>query len=89
MTPKREPRSFPKRPQTDIKIGMNFDAKTKRAGHGLNFRLWVVTAPQEAPQGARGGGPHGKGQDPRHQCGRLKTLNFIQIYKVYIIQHTK
>ena len=30
-TPKRDPRSTPKRPKTDIKIDINFDAKTKRA----------------------------------------------------------
>ena len=45
MTPKRDPRSTPKPPKTDIKIELNFDAKTKRAGHGLADRLWAGTAP--------------------------------------------
>ena len=31
MTPKRDPRSIPKRPKIDIQIAINFDAKTKRA----------------------------------------------------------
>ena len=65
MTPKRDPRSTPKRPQTDIKIDLNFDAKTKRVGHGSAGRLWGAP-PLEAPQGPWGGGPSDTGPPPRH-----------------------
>ena len=57
MTPKRDPRSTPKRPKTDIKIDLNFDAKTKRVGHGSTRRLWGGTPPQE--------GPRSPGKEPR------------------------
>ena len=55
MTPKRDPRSTPKRSQIDIKIDMNFDAKTKRPCQGLGFRHWVETPPP-------GGRPRGPGE---------------------------
>ena len=48
MTPKRDPRSTPKRFKTDIKIDLNFDAKTKRAGPGSGRRLWAGDPPQGA-----------------------------------------
>ena len=70
MTPKRDLRSTPKRPQIDIKIVIEFDAKTKRAVGGLAFRHWVESPPWEAPQEPWGGGPSGTGAAPRHPCAR-------------------
>ena len=70
MTPKRDPRSTPKRPQTDIKIEISFDAKTKRARQGSTRRLWGASPPLEAPQEPWGGGPSDTGPAPRHPCAR-------------------
>ena len=53
MTPKRDPRSSPKRPKTDIKIDLNLNAKTKRVGQGSARRLWAGTPPQGAAPCAR------------------------------------
>ena len=50
-TPKRDPRSTPKRPKTDIKIELNFDAIIKWALPGLAVVLWCRNPPREAPQG--------------------------------------
>ena len=52
----------PKRPQIDIKIVIDFDAKIKRAGVGLGFRHWAETPPRELP----GGAPGAQGRRPRH-----------------------
>ena len=70
ITPRGDPRSTPKRPQIDIEIVIEFDAKTKRAGQGLTFTHWVEPPPWEAPQGLRGGGPSDTGPAPRHPCAR-------------------
>ena len=64
MSPKRDPRSSPKRPQIDIKIVIDFDAKTKRAGDGLTFRHWAETPPREAPQGLREGAQAARDRPP-------------------------
>jgi hypothetical protein len=63
-TPKRDPRSTPKRPKIDIKIDINFDAKTKRVGHGSTFRLWAGTPPPGGAPGALGRGPKRHGSGP-------------------------
>ena len=55
MTPKRDRRPSPKRPKIDIKIDIDFDAKTKGAGPALSCRHWAGNPPpdaREAPQGA-------------------------------------
>ena len=57
MTPKRDPRSTPKRPKIDIKNVIDSDAKNKRAYHGSTRRHWAETPPREAPQGLREGPP--------------------------------
>lgn len=70
MIPKRDPRSTPERSQTNVKIQLNFDAKTKRAGQGLRIRPWGGPPHREAPQGLQVGGPHGTGAAPKHPCVR-------------------
>jgi hypothetical protein len=84
MTPKRDPRSTPKRPKTDIKIDLNFDAKTKRACHGSARRLWAGTPPQGGAPAALGRGPSGTGAAPRHPCARYTCIH----YTLYSIQGT-
>ena len=91
MTPKRDPRSTSKRPKTDIKIDINFDAKTKRAGHGLIFVSWGRDPPQGGAPGALGRGPtrHGTGpQAPMRAVKDQKKYTIIQVYKVYSIHYT-
>ena len=66
MTPKRDPRSTPKRPKFDMKIVSDFDAKTKKARHGLSFRLWAETPQREAPWELLGGAPGAQVRRPRH-----------------------
>ena len=69
MTPKREPRSTPKRPKIDIKIVIDFDAKTMRAGHGLAFVHWAETPPPGRRPRGSGRGPKRHGTGPQaHMC---------------------
>ena len=95
MTPKRGPRSTPKRTKIDVKIEIDLDAKTKRAGQGLGFRLWVDLPPP------LGGAPGTQGRRPRHHGTALLGLQALvdstvhsmvtyisRQYKVYSIQHT-
>ena len=82
MTPKRGPRSTPKRRQSDIKIDINFDAKTKRAYQGLGFRHWVETPPREAPQEPWEGAQAARERPPgTHARG-------ILVYIIHNIQYT-
>ena len=79
MTPQRDPRSNPKRPKIDIKIDINFDAKTMRAYHGLRFRHWVGNPPLGAP-GRRPRDPGEAAQaprdrSPRHPGTHVRVLN--------------
>ena len=74
MTPKRDPRSTPKRPKTDIEIDLNFDAKTKRAWHGLSFRHWAETPPREAPQELREGAQAAQDRPPGTHVRAKRTL---------------
>ena len=79
MTPKRDPRSTPKRPKTDIKIELIFDAKTKGA-----------PPPGGAPGAlGRGAKRHGTGpQAPMCAVKNQKKYTIIQVYKVYSIHYT-
>ena len=86
MTPKRGPRSTPKRPQTDIKIDIDFDAKTKRAGQGSARRHWAGPPPREAPQEPWEGAQAARERPPgTHARG---ILVYIIQYTEYIIQYT-
>ena len=94
MTPKRDPRSIPKRPKTDIKINLNFDAKTKMVGEGSARRLWAGTPPQGAAPG-RPRGPrrrpkrHGTGpQAPMRALKDQKKYTIIQVYKYTVYKYT-
>ena len=69
MTPKRDPRSSPKRPQIDIKIVIDFDAKTKRARQGSTRRNWAETPPPGRRPRGSGRGPKRHGTGPQaHMC---------------------
>ena len=78
MTPKRDPRSTPKRPQTDIKIELNFDAKTKRVGHGSTRRHWVEPPPGRRPRGS-GRGPKRHGTGPQAPMRAVKDIKYSDI----------
>ena len=86
MTPKRDPRSTPKRPQTDIKINLNFNAKTKRAYHGSVRRFWAGTPPREAPQEPWEGAQAARERPPGTHARGIRV--YIIHYTVYSIHYT-
>ena len=92
MTPKRDPRSTPKRPEIDTKIVIDFDVKTKRDRQGLTIRLWAENPPQGGAPGALGRGPtrHGTGpQAPMRALKDQKKYTIIQVYKYRVYKYTK
>ena len=95
MTPKRDPRSTPKRPKTDIKIELNFDAKTKRVGQGSVRRLWGAPPPWRRPRSPGEGGQATRERPPgTHARGKRskEVYNYTSIqsiqYTLYSIQCT-
>ena len=76
MTPKRDPRSTPKRPKIDIKIDINFDANSKGRRVEVALVVWARDPPRE-PLGRQPRGPGEAAQapqdrPPRHPCARSK-----------------
>ena len=89
MTPKRDPRSSPKRPKTDIKIDIKFDAKTKRAGSGLIFVLWGRDPPpREAPQGLWEGAHTARDRPPGTHVRGKKSKEVYNYTSIQSIQYT-
>ena len=79
MTPKRDPRSTPKRSKIDIKFDINFDGNVKGRGTGLALVVWG----RDPPLGAPGMRPRGPGEaaqasrdrPPRHSGTHVRVLN--------------
>ena len=90
MTPERDPRSSPNRPKIDIKIDINFDAKTKRAGHGLIFVSCGRDPPGRRPKGSGEGAHTARERPPGTYAGgkRSKEVYNYTKYTVYRVQYT-
>ena len=87
MTPKKDPRSTPKRPKIDIKIDLNFDAdlmgrRVEVVGIDLN---WALKFGAGTPWEPLGGAPGAQGRRPRHHETALPGTH-VRVLNIKIIE---
>ena len=95
MTPKRDPRSTPKRPKTDIKIELNFDAKNQEGWARIGPQTLGRPPPWRRPRSPGEGGQATRDRPPgTHVRGKKskEVYNYTSIqgiqYTLYSIQCT-
>ena len=74
MTPKRDPRSSPKRAKNDIKIDIDFGHATRLVGHEVGVVVWAGDPPLGGAPGALGRGPKRHGNGPQALMRAVKDI---------------